>query len=169
MATVPDSGSLSQLAMAQEALHGTYGSGSITGPISLYDMVNGGNTNGSGNSYPTVNQACLPNPADRGSYVPLFGIIKFTQPNTYTGPFTFYLDPSEAATASALSNGDTIYSDAALTTTIPAHGIGTGNHWLQNNSYTGGGDQNICPVDEGQGAFDTNSSGVVSSFDCSIP
>jgi hypothetical protein len=168
MATVPNSGSLSQLAMAQEALYGTYGSGSITGPISLYDMVNGGNTNGSGNSYPTVNQACLPNPADRGSYVQLLGIKKFTQPNTYTGPFTFYLDPSEAATASALSNGDTIYSDAALTTTISAHGVGSGNYWLQDTTYTGGGDQNLCPVNE-EGTFDTNSSGVISSFGCGTP
>ena len=31
-------------------------------------MVNGGNANGSGNSYPTVNQNCTPNPADRGTY-----------------------------------------------------------------------------------------------------
>ena len=53
---VPNTGTLSQLAMAQEALYGTYGSGTVTGPISLYDMVNSGNTNGSGNSYPTVNK-----------------------------------------------------------------------------------------------------------------
>ena len=52
---VPGSGTLSMLNIAQEALYGTWGSGTITGPISLYDMVNGGNTNGSGNSYPTVN------------------------------------------------------------------------------------------------------------------
>ena len=65
---VPTSGALSMLNIAQEALYGTWGSGTITGPISIYDMVNGGNANGSGNSYPTVNQNCTPNPADRGTY-----------------------------------------------------------------------------------------------------
>ena len=168
MATVPSSGTLSMKSMAQEALHGTYGSGTINYPISLYDMTNGGQANGSGDNYPTVNQDCLPNPADRGSYVQLLGIKKFTQPYTYTGPFTFYLNPSQAATASALSNGDTIYSDATLTTTVTAHGVGSGDYWYQDTTYTGGGDQDICPVNE-QGAFDTNSSGVISGFGCGTP
>ncbi len=60
---VPTSGSLSMLDMAQEALYATYGTGSVTGPISMYDMMNGGNTKGSGNSYPSINTACTPNPA----------------------------------------------------------------------------------------------------------
>ena len=62
---VPSSGTLSQLGLAQEALYGTYGSGTITGPISIYDMVNGGDLKGSGNSYPTVNDDCTPNPTTR--------------------------------------------------------------------------------------------------------
>ena len=62
---VPTSGTLSLKAIAQEALYGTYGSGTITNPIHLYDLVNGGNSAGSGNSYPTVNEDCLPNPAAR--------------------------------------------------------------------------------------------------------
>ena len=61
---VPTSGTLSMLNIAQEALYGTWGSGTITGPISIYDMINGGNSNGSGNSYPTVNDGCTPNPVD---------------------------------------------------------------------------------------------------------
>ena len=65
---VPTSGTLSMLNIAQEALYGTWGSGTITGPISIYDMINGGNANGSGNSYPAINQSCTPNPADRGTY-----------------------------------------------------------------------------------------------------
>ena len=64
MATVPASGILSMKSMAQEALHGTYGSGTIVNPISLYDMTNGGQVNGSGDDYPVVNQDCLPNPAN---------------------------------------------------------------------------------------------------------
>ena len=62
---VPTSGTLSLKAIAQEALYGTYGSGTITNPIYLYDLVNGGNSAGSGNFYPTVNEDCLPNPAAR--------------------------------------------------------------------------------------------------------
>lgn len=63
---VPTSGVLTMLGLAQEALYGTYGSGTITSPIHMYDLVNGGNSAGSGNSYPAVNTSCLPNPADRG-------------------------------------------------------------------------------------------------------
>ena len=83
---VPTSGALNMLNMAREALYGTWGSGTITGPISLYDMINGGNANGSGNSYPAINQACTPNPADRGTY------------NSFT-----------------IDNGTTLYTTVALT------------------------------------------------------
>ena len=81
---VPGSGQLSQLAMAQEALYGTYGSGSVTGPISLYDMVNGGNTNGSGNSYPAINTNCTPNPAQRTAYLTLTGIDEIMGSSSFT-------------------------------------------------------------------------------------
>ena len=65
---IPTSGALPMRNIAQEALYGTWGSGTITGPISMYDMINGGNANGSGNSYPTVNDGCTPNPVDRNYY-----------------------------------------------------------------------------------------------------
>ena len=113
---VPTSGSLSQLAIAQEALYGTYGSGTITGPISLYDMINGGNTKGSGNSYPTVNQACTPNPVANGSD----GELKYIGvPGSYPQTQTFYFNTSQAATVQDLAVGDTLYTNPALTTTVP--------------------------------------------------
>ena len=65
---IPASGQLSMLKMAREAKHGDYNGSQSMGTISLYDMVNGGNTNGSTVSYPTVNTSCTPNPADRGTY-----------------------------------------------------------------------------------------------------
>ena len=65
---IPTSGQLSMLKMAREAKHGDYNGSQSMGTISLYDMVNGGNTNGSTVSYPTVNTSCTPNPADRGTY-----------------------------------------------------------------------------------------------------
>jgi len=54
---VPGSGTLSMLGLSKEKVHDNYSSSSgITNPISMYDLVNGGNTNGSGNSYDTTNQ-----------------------------------------------------------------------------------------------------------------
>tara|TARA_R110002012_G_scaffold277946_1_gene465468 strand:+ start:512 stop:973 length:462 start_codon:yes stop_codon:yes gene_type:complete len=107
---VPASGTLSQLAIAQEALYGTYGSGTITGPISLYDMVNGGNTNGSGNSYPTVNTGCLPNPANRGS-----NQLTAVTDAMGAGSTTYYYN-SNIGDASNLSVGDYLYTDSSLST-----------------------------------------------------
>ena len=107
---VPNTGTLSQLAMAQEALYGTYGSGTVTGPISLYDMVNGGNTNGSGNSYPTVNTGCLPNPANRGS-----NQLTAVTDAMGAGSTTYYYN-SNIGDASNLSVGDYLYTDSSLST-----------------------------------------------------
>ena len=115
MATVPSSGTLSMKSMAQEALHGTYGSGTIVNPISLYDMTNGGNTNGSGDSYPTVNQACLPNPADRG-----YNELPLVKGAMGTGtPTTLYYN-SSIGNASNLTVGDYLYTDSSLTTLAPS-------------------------------------------------
>ena len=64
---VPSSGTLSMLGLARECKHGTYSSGSITGPISMYNLINGGNTGGavtSGETYPTINTASTAHPLD---------------------------------------------------------------------------------------------------------
>ena len=53
---VPGLGALTLLALAQECYYGTYGSGTITGPIVLSDLTNGGNSGGSGMVYPNINQ-----------------------------------------------------------------------------------------------------------------
>ena len=90
---VPTSGTLSLKAIAQEALYGTYGSGTITNPIHLYDLVNGGDSAGSGNSYPTVNTACLPNPATR------------TVPTITTKPITSITTSSAVSGGTSLVNG----------------------------------------------------------------
>lgn len=60
---VPGSGTLSMLGLSKEKVHDDYSSSSgITNPISMYDLVNGGNTNGSGNSYDTTNTASPQHP-----------------------------------------------------------------------------------------------------------
>ena len=151
---VPASGQLSQLAMAQEALYGTYGSGTVTGPISLYDMVNGGNTNGSGNSYPTVNTGCTPNPATRGA-------LQLTAGRDDMGsdsPITLYYS-SGIGNASNLQPGHILYTDSNLTT--PADltcALQTGSS--ATTTICGSGDATSC--------IDTNSSGVITnSISCS--
>ena len=134
------------LNIAQEALYGTWGSGTITGPISLYDMVNGGNTNGSGNSYPTVNTNCTPNPANRTS-------LQLTNVGQGMGggaARTLYYNASIGA-ASNLSAGDQLYTNSNLTT-------------LEGASFNGQPGSSATTTACGAGDtwyFDTNSSGVI--------
>ena len=82
---VPTSGVLTLEGIAQEALYGTYGTGTITPPIHIYDLVNGGNSAGSGNSYPTVNTACNPNPASRIPIIITRSVSNVTQNSAITG------------------------------------------------------------------------------------
>tara|TARA_Y100001972_G_scaffold29909_1_gene36836 strand:+ start:1376 stop:1933 length:558 start_codon:yes stop_codon:yes gene_type:complete len=136
---VPTTGTLSMQDIAQERLNSTYGSGSVTGPISMYNLVNGGNTGGavtSGNTYPAVNTGCLPNPASRNAYVQLIELIKYTN-NVAGTSHTFYIDPSEATSPGDLANGDKLYTDADLTTVVAAHN-GFGNYYLQDHGFNSG-------------------------------
>ena len=146
---VPTSGALSMLDIAQEALYGTWGSGAITGPISMYDMINGGNTNGSGNSYPTVNTGCTPNPADRGTY------NSFTIYDGSGGIITLYT----TVALTAVTTGTIIYS--SVSGSIYTGGGGfiegpSGTVWF-------GGPCN-CP-----GISTNTTTGAVTSTGCSCP
>lgn len=147
---VPTSGALSMKDMAQEALYGTWGSGTITSPISLYDLVNGGNTGGSGNTYPTVNTNCTPNPADRGTY------NSFTIYNGSGGTITLYT----TVALTAVTTGTIIYSNVSGSVYTGGGGFiqgPSGTVWFGNNSCT-------CP------AISTNTTtGAVTSTGCSCP
>jgi hypothetical protein len=60
---VPSSGTLSMYNLAREKHHDDYSSNqNILIPISMYDLVNGGDTNGSGVDYEVTNQASSPKP-----------------------------------------------------------------------------------------------------------
>ena len=167
---VPTSGVLSMKAMAQEALYGTYGSGTITNPISLNDMVNGTGV-ASGNTYPAVNTNCTPNPVNRGSYVVMATVF---QGETGRTPvfveYTYYLNPSEAATTRDINDGDTIYTDAALTTPV---GQWDGNSPDKYYQFTASGGAAIggtgCSFPEEPVFFETNSSGEIINIDCASP
>ena len=150
---VPTSGTLSMLNIAQEALYGTWGSGTITGPISLYDMVNGGNANGSGNSYPTVNQACLPNPASRNS-----SVLAQVLGNSTT---TDYYFNQNIGVASDLVVGDELFTDSSLTTSMSAGNYTQSASVNNNNQY-------FCYVANACGptAITVNSGGVITFLMC---
>ena len=59
---VPTSGILHLEKLAREAKYADYNGSQNVGTVSLYDLVNGGNSHGSTLSYPTINRNCLPNP-----------------------------------------------------------------------------------------------------------
>ncbi len=162
---VPTSGALSMKNMAQEALYGTWGSGTITSPISLYDLVNGGNTGGSGNTYPTVNTNCTPNPVTRQS-TPLLQIYKVQQGQAAIGPITLYVNSNQAATASDLSNGDVLFTDSSLQTLFGEWRSIVGGDWKYLYQITSNltSSQRICPDSCNQ--FETDSFSVVTINYC---
>jgi len=61
---VPPSGTLSMLKLAREAKYGDYNGSQSMGTISMFDIMNGGQANGSTIDYPTLNTSCNPNPSD---------------------------------------------------------------------------------------------------------
>ena len=172
---IPTSGVLSIYAMAQEALYGTYGSGTITGPISIYDMVNGGNSHGSGNNYPTVNDNCSPNPIERTA-VPLYQMYQSSQFNDSapvdSGPFTYYVNQDDATLASSLGDGDRIYSDSTLSTLVgPFSSSGTYPNAYFRKIYQVTSSllptQMICNLEDN--SFELNASGEIFEFTCENP
>ena len=130
---VPIDGVLTLEGLAQEALYGTYGSGTITPPIHLYDLVNGGDSAGSGNSYPTVNENCQPNPASR-NVVEIKQVYK--KANTVvTGPFSQFFNLSSATSVSTLNANTVIYSDSNLSIVVGEFGTNNNlNYWYQDDS-----------------------------------
>ena len=60
--SVPTSGALSLRNIARERLYGSYGGGgTITGAVSMFDLLNGGQAGGSGDDYPALNtNSCNP-------------------------------------------------------------------------------------------------------------
>ena len=153
---VPTSGALNMLNLAREALYGTWGSGTITGPISLYDMVNGGNTNGSGNSYPTVNTGCTPNPATRSYYQITLELAQsgnqqqvtvFTTRNPITG----------------LVTNDVLYDYVNGSYTAWTGANQTYSYWIFGQGTFFGCTSNDCPN------ISVNTSGVVTTNGCQCP
>ena len=132
---VPTTGGISLRNLARERLYGSYGGGgTITGPVFMFDLMNGGNAAGSGDSYPPVNggngntDPTLPNPPGAGAlgnwrgycqnYVNYYGPYSgyeytrnFPPPcNTpggvgWLGPFNYYSNDECTDFSDPLNNG----------------------------------------------------------------
>jgi len=146
---VPSSGTLSMVKLAREAKYADYNGGQTMGTISMYDLTNGGNSNGSTISYPTVNTGCTPNPETRGS-------LQLTAVRDTMGTdsaITLYYSAG-IGDASNLQVGHTLYSDSNLTTPYDLTcGLQTGSS--ATTTICGSGDATSC--------IDTNSSGVITN------
>lgn len=154
---VPTSGALSMESIAQEALYGTWGSGTITGPISMYDMINGGNSHGSGNSYPTVNDDCTPNPVDRSYYQ--VTLSEATYPSTPS--VTVYTTRNPIT---GLTTNDVLYDYVNGSYTAWTGASQTNSYFIWNQGvFFDCTSLNNCPN------IIVNSSGVITSAGCSCP
>ncbi len=129
---IPASGALDFLNMARECAYGTWGSGSITGAISIRDLVAGGNTYGSGQSYPAINTASSSYPPnttpvetnsfysydkDAVSLTSFSSSVGTTSSKAVCGQSigsTYYHDGS----GTSPTTGDDVYSDSAGTTSL---------------------------------------------------
>ena len=150
---VPASGTLSMQDIAQERLNSTYGSGNVSGPISMYNLVNGGNTGGavtSGDNYPAVNTGCTPNPATRGSLQ-----LTAVRDNMGTSSAVTLYYSAGIGNASNLQEGHILYTNSNLTTPAQlACAFQTGS------SAT----TTVCGNGDVLGCIDTNSSGVITTL-----
>ena len=162
---VPLTGPLSQLKLAREAKHADYNGSQSMGVISLYDLVNGGQANGSTVDYPAVNTNCTPNPANRtANYAELKQVYKRVS-NVVTGPFTHYFDPAQAINACAINTSTVIYTDSALTTPVGAFGGSSAlTYWYQDVSGLLNTDK-MCCYNYG-GNWDTDSNSKVINLYC---
>ena len=153
---VPTSGAISMLGLAQEAFYGTYGTGVIADPIHLYDLVNGGDSAGSGDDYPTVNDDCTPNPVDRSYYQITLTLAEsgntqqvtvFTTRNPITG----------------LVTNDVLYDYVNGSYTAWTGASQTYSYWIFGQGTFFGCASSSCPN------ISVSSSGVVTTNGCQCP
>ena len=160
---IPTSGQLSMLKMAREAKHADYNGSQSMGVISLYDLVNGGQNNGSTVSYPTVNTGCTPNPVSRTSHT--LAAVRTYDPsnNTYGSPTNYYFN-SNVGDATDLEVGDYLFTNTSLTTKMPA-----GYYYQPNN--VNNNDQYFCYVGSGscgETAITIDSTGKITFLACNF-
>ena len=137
---VPSSGALSLLDMAQECAYGTWGSGSITNPISVRDLVAGGDSYGSGQSYPSIN-------TNSSSYPPSSTPVTFNSFYSYdkdaAASLTSFMSSTvQSKSPCGLGSGliNQTYYSTSVSSGIPANGSSVysdsgGSSALSNGNY----------------------------------
>ena len=153
---IPTSGQLSILKMAREAKHADYNGSQSMGVISLYDLVNGGQTKGSTVSYPTVNTGCTPNPADRSHY-PITLTLAQSGNEIKTTVFTTRNPINDLVT------NDILYDYVNGSYTAWTGASQTYSYWIFNQGTFFGCTSSGCPN------ISVNSSGVVTTNGCNCP
>lgn len=143
---VPDTGSIEMLKVARERKgYGYTSSTSITGPIYMSDIqrLTGGNSSGSGESYPAVN---LNNPADQrpdGSNPLAMSEFRGYEQNLTRTAFYYVYDSSSSSSACAAAipdgpyyhtDGNNLYPDA-LDGTYTAYTTETGTTTVASGYY----------------------------------
>lgn len=153
---IPTSGQMSMLKMAREAKHGDYNGSQSMGVISLYDMVNGGNTHGSTVSYPTVNDDCTPNPISHDGYHQIT-LTAATTPGYNVTVFT------TRSPINGLVTNDVLYTYASGSYTAWTGASQTHSYWIWSQGTFFGVIQSLCPN------ISVNSSGVVTTNGSQCP
>ena len=140
---IPASGALDFLNMARECAYGTWGSGTITGGISIRDLVAGGNSYGSGQSYPAINTASASYPPNTTPVATnsFYGYDKDASSNTQIQPK--YLGGRGASCVTVCETEDTTivytpgtYANFMTQTNLYANAAGTAN--AANGWYSNG-------------------------------
>ena len=173
---VPTSGTLSMQKMAREAKHADYNGSQNMGTISMYDMMNGGQVNGSTVSYPTLNTNCNPNPVGTLSNPTEVTILSW--PPTVSGvaggtyPNTLF----QAWYEGTAGSGTIFYANPCGTETIddvnPPVGSNTGvRYWICDGPTCSNYQNNSTPMGCGTDcvAFNLNTSSAVTNIACGCP
>jgi hypothetical protein len=171
---VPTSGALSMQKMAREAKHADYNGSQNMGTISMYDMMNGGQANGSTVSYPTLNTNCNPNPVGTLSNPTEVTILSWPSNNNEGGtyPNTIF----KAYYTGTAGNGTVFYANPCGTETIddvnPPVGSNTGvRYWICDgptcSNYQNNSTQMGCGTD--CVSFNLSTSSAVNGIYCGCP
>ena len=107
MAT-PGSGTLTLLGLAQERLYGTYGSGTVSNPILMTDLINGGGLN----SFPALNTSSpsVPNTSTPHAMSEWYGYEQNSGPSCFNYDLAF--DPNDQFAACGNAPEPLYYSGA---------------------------------------------------------
>ena len=171
---VPTSGTLSMQKMAREAKHADYNGSQNMGTISMYDMMNGGQANGSTVSYPTLNTNCTPNPVGTLSNTTEVTILSWPASNNDGGTYPNTL--FQAWYEGTAGNGTIFYANPCGTQTIddvnPPAGSNTDvKYWICDGPTCYNYQNNSTPMGCGTDcvSFNLNTSSAVNGIFCGCP